>query len=102
MERRVHDRGGWPDGEPIDQAEHEYAMWEKQTDALMGVLRSKGLLRTDELRRAIESLAPAEYERLTYYQRWLTAITALLIEKGIVTPVEIEQKLRTWDAYSDH
>jgi hypothetical protein len=98
MERRVHDRGGWPDAGPIDRSEHEYAMWEKQTDALMGVLRSKQLICTDELRRAIESIAPAEYERMTYYQRWLTAITALLIEKGVLTPAEIEQKLTEWDA----
>lgn len=98
MERRVHDRGGWPDAGPIDRSEHEYAMWEKQTDALMGVLRSKQLICTDELRRAIESIAPAEYERMTYYQRWLTAIKALLIEKGVLTPAELEQKLNEWDA----
>lgn len=98
MERRVHDRGGWPDAGPIDRSEHEYAMWEKQTDALMGVLRAKHIIRTDELRRAIESIEPAEYERMTYYQRWLTAIKMLLIEKGVVTPAEIEQKLTTWDA----
>jgi hypothetical protein len=73
-------------------------MWEKQTDALMGVLRTKHLIRTDELRRAIESIEPATYERLTYYQRWLTAIKALLIEKGVLTAAEIEQKLTTWDA----
>ena len=98
MERRVHDRGGWPDAGPIDRTEHEYAMWEKQTDALMGVLRSQHLIRTDELRRVIESIEPAEYERMTYYQRWLTALKMLLIEKGILTDAEIEQKLAAWDA----
>lgn len=98
MERRVHDRGGWPDAGPIDRSEHEYAMWEKQTDALMGILRTKHLIRTDELRRAIESIEPAAYERMTYYQRWLTAIKTLLIEKGVLTAEEIERKLQEWQA----
>jgi hypothetical protein len=98
MERRVHDRGGWPEAGPIDPSEHSYAMWEKQTDALMNVLRAKGLLRTDELRRAIESLEPSAYERMSYYQRWITAIAALLVEKGVLTRAEIERKLQEWDA----
>jgi hypothetical protein len=98
MERRVHDRGGWPAADPINKAEHELSMWEKRTDALMNLLRGKRLLRTDELRRAIESLAPDEYERLSYYERWIVAIKSLLIEKGILTAEEIDRKSKEWDA----
>ena len=96
MARRVHDRGGWPGAGPINQAEHELSMWEKRADALMNLLRGKRLLRTDELRRAIESLAPDEYERLSYYERWIAAIKSLLIEKGILTAEEIDRKIKEW------
>jgi nitrile hydratase subunit beta len=56
------------------------------------------MLWTDELRRAIESLAPDEYERLSYYERWIVAIKSLLIEKGILTAAEIDRKIKEWDA----
>jgi Nitrile hydratase beta subunit len=96
MQRRVHDRGGWPEAGPIDRAEHEYSMWEKRTDAIRGVLGAKRIIRTDELRRAVESLEPAQYEGLSYYERWIVAIEALLIEKGILTRQEIDRKMEEW------
>ena len=63
----VHDRGGRPHAGVIDRTEHDYTIWEKRTDALVGLLGSRHLIRTDELRRAIESLPPAQYETLSYY-----------------------------------
>ena len=91
---RVHDRGGWPDAGPINKAEHDFSLWEKRTDALLMLLTSpeKRVMRVDELRRAIESLAPDAYEKLGYYERWITAIEALMIEKGILTREEIDRK----------
>jgi hypothetical protein len=91
---RVHDRGGWPGAGPINKAEHDLSMWEKRTDALLVLLTSpeKRVIRVDELRRAIESLEPGQYERLSYYERWITAIEALLIEKGILSREEIDRK----------
>jgi hypothetical protein len=96
MERRVHDRGGWPDAGPIERTEHAYTMWEKRTDAVRGILGSKQIIRTDELRRAVESLEPRQYEQLSYYERWTVAIEALLIEKGILTREEIDRKTAEW------
>ena len=96
---RVHDRGGWPDAGPIKKAEHNYALWEKRTDALLMLLVSpaKKVLRVDELRRAIESLPPEAYEKMTYYERWISAIEALMVEKGILTGEEIERRIATLD-----
>ena len=95
--RRVHDRGGWPGAGPINKAEHELTMWEKRTDAIRAALGAKRLIRTDELRRAVESIAPAEYEKLSYYERWIVGITTLMREKGIVTADEIERKITEWN-----
>jgi hypothetical protein len=98
--RHVHDRGGWPDAGPINKAEHEYTMWEKRTDAIRAVLGSseKRLIRVDELRRAIESIPLQEYEQLSYYERWITALEILLVEKGILTRAEIDGKVEELEA----
>jgi hypothetical protein len=96
MEHRVHDRGGWPGAGPIERKEHEYTMWEKRTDAIRGVLGAKQVIRTDELRRAVESIEPAQYEQLSYYERWIVAIEALIVEKGLLTRAEIDRKMEEW------
>ena len=90
---RVHDRGGWPTDEPIDRSEHSHADWELRVDALHQVLGRKGLRSTDEMRRAIESLPPEEYESIGYYERWTAALEILLVEKGILTTEEIDRKM---------
>jgi nitrile hydratase subunit beta len=97
---RVHDRGGWPDAGPINKEEHNYALWEKRTDALLMLLASpaKKVLCVDELRRTIESLPPEAYERMSYYERWISAIETLVIEKGILTKEEIDKKAEEKDS----
>lgn len=90
---KVHDRGGWPDDGPIDRSEHEYTLWEKRTDAMMRLLTGKRRMEVDELRRAIESLAPAAYEAMTYYERWIFAIELLMIEKGVLTKEAIDARV---------
>jgi Nitrile hydratase beta subunit len=97
--RHVHDRGGWPDAGPVDRAGHDYAMWEKRTDAMLRILtRDRHLIRVDELRRAIESIPPKDYETMTYYERWITAIETLIIEKGLLTRAEIDNRVATIEA----
>ena len=90
---KVHDRGGWPNDDPIDPDEHEMEEWERQVDALNGVLTDKGLKNTDQLRRAIESLDLKTYESLAYYEKWTAAMEMLLIEQGVMTKDEIDAKM---------
>jgi len=94
---RVHDRGGWPDAGSINKAEHDLSMWEKRTDAILMLLANptRRVIRVDELRRVIESLPADAYEKLSYYERWISAIEMLLIEKGILTREEIDRKAET-------
>ena len=89
MDGAVHDRGGWPTDAPIDRSEHDLADWELLTDALVHVLAGKGLMNVDELRRGIESMPPDEYERASYYERWLYSIETILTEKGVLAPGEL-------------
>jgi Nitrile hydratase beta subunit len=93
VERAVHDRGGWPTEAPIDRSDHELADWELLTDALVRVLNGHGLLGDDELRRGIETMTPAEYEHASYYERWLFSAEAILTEKGVLEPGELDRRL---------
>ena len=90
---RVHDRGGWPADEPIDQSDHQLMDWQRRVVGLRSVLGQKGLVKIDELRRAIESLPPEHYESLNYYERWTAALESLLLEKGLLTKEEIDRKV---------
>ena len=49
--------------------------------------------------RAIESLE--EYRALSYYERWVAATEKLLVEKGVLTSDEIDERAteirRRWD-----
>jgi hypothetical protein len=85
----VHDMGGSPGG-PIDKGQHEIEDWERLADAINIALGIKGLQTTDELRRAIESLET--YRELSYYERWAAAAEKLLVEKGILTREEIDER----------
>ena len=87
----VHDLGGSPGG-PIDKSQHEIEDWERLADAINVALGMKGLQTTDEHRRAIESLSPEQYRELSYYERWIAATEMLLVEKGILTREEIDER----------
>ena len=91
----MHDRGRWPTDAPIDRSEHELADWEVLTDALVGALGLRGLMNVDELRRGIESMPPDEYERASYYERWLHSIETTLTEKGVLAAGELDARLGT-------
>jgi hypothetical protein len=87
----VNDLGGSPGG-PIDKSQHEIEDWERLADAVTIVLDKKGIKTTDEHRRAQESLPPEQYEALSYYERWVAATELLLVEKGVLTREEIDNK----------
>ena len=92
--RGHHDMGGLPAG-PVAKTEHDYAPWEKRVDALMMLLSSpqRRMLRVDELRRNIESLGPDAYEKMSYYERWMSAISQTLIQRGVLSIDEIGRKM---------
>jgi len=93
--RSHHDMGGQPAG-AVEPTEHDYALWEKRVDALMMLLSRKDcrLLTVDELRRNIEGLGPDAYDRMSYYERWIYAITQTLIQRGVITVDELGRKIK--------
>jgi nitrile hydratase len=95
VQQAVHDRGGWPTDAPIDRTERELADWEILMDAIVGALGRRGVMNVDELRRGIEGMQPGAYEAASYYERWLFATETILTEKGVLTPGELDVRVRS-------
>ena len=87
----IHDLGGASRYRctPVERDEAPPDDFGKRVDALRQILAQKQMMTVDELRRGIESIPEAEYFSLTYYERWLTSIAALMVEKGVVVPEEL-------------
>ncbi len=92
--RMHHDMGGQPAG-PVGPSEHEIEPWEKRIEAILRCmqLRETPIVTVDELRRGIEELPTTLYDSLTYYERWIASLTNIVVEKGVLTRAEIEQRM---------
>jgi len=92
--RAAHDVGGLDFG-PIDRTEHDLALWEKRVDAMLVLLSGpkKGAFKIDAMRRVIEDYGQQQYDRTTYYEKWIRAIRNLLVEQEVLTKPEIESKI---------
>ena len=90
-QRLPSDIGGNKAG-PIDTIDHGMKFWERQANALRNSLTRKGLVKTDELRRAAEELGD-RYAKLHYFEITTSALRTLMIEKGYMTEVELEKKM---------
>jgi hypothetical protein len=93
--RAAHDVGGLDFG-PIDRHEHDLALWEKRTDAMLILLRDnkRRAFTVDAHRRAIEDYGQQAYDRTTYYEKWIRAIRNLIVEQEIVTREEVEARMQ--------
>lgn len=90
----VHDMGGRQGFGAIRYApgaEVFHAEWERRANALYGLAVRHGIFNMDEYRHAIERMPPRHYMAASYYERTLTSLATLLVEKGVVTRAELEQ-----------
>jgi hypothetical protein len=95
--RMHHDMGGVPAGD-VRPGEHDYETWERRVDALAVLLGKNGKITVDERRRAIESLPPGAYDRMSYYERWTAALAHTLLQRGTITTEELARKMAELDA----
>ena len=93
--RAHHDMGGVPKFlcEPIDTEAHALTPFDREVDAIRGILGAKGVMSVDELRRGIEAIPEAEYGRLSYYQRWIRSIADNLLARGVISEAELRAAL---------
>src|SRR4051794_38026730 len=66
--------------------------WEKRVNALYSLAVKSGIFNMDEYRHAIERMEPRHYLSASYYERSLTSLATLLVEKGLVSRDELERR----------
>ena len=89
----IHDMGGMHGMGPIRHEANEPVFqeaWEGRIYAIQRALSTWGRWSLDTVRHSAELIPPADYLRLSYYERWLAECISLLVQHGLVTEEEIE------------
>ena len=90
---RVHDMGGRfgdgpvrpdPEGAPVFAED-----WHARALAVTLAAGALGQWTLDRSRFQREALAPAEYARFSYYEKWVAGLAELLVAQGVVTRDEL-------------
>lgn len=69
-----------------------HAAWEVRANSLYAFAVRRGLFNMDEYRHAIERMEPRHYLSASYYERSLTGMATLCVEKGLLTREQLEQR----------
>lgn len=91
----MHDLGGKQGFGPVRHAPDApafHAAWEVRANALYSLAVRLGVFNMDEYRHAIERMEPRHYLSASYYERSLTSLATLCVEKGLLTREELEQR----------
>jgi nitrile hydratase len=90
----VHDMGGLQGYGPVLMEANEplfHVEWERRALGVTVAMGASGLWNIDLARSARESLPPLDYIQGPYYAIWIKALQKLLVERGLITPQELEQ-----------
>jgi nitrile hydratase subunit beta len=93
----MHDLGGKQGFGPVrhsPKAQVFHADWEKRVNAMYSLAVKHGVFNMDEYRHAIERMEPRHYLAAGYYERTLTSLATLCVEKGLVTREELESRAK--------
>ena len=91
----MHDLGGRQGFGPVrytPNATAFHADWEVRANSLYALAVRLGIINMDEYRHAIERMEPRHYLAASYYERSLTGLATLCVEKGVVSREELEQR----------
>jgi nitrile hydratase subunit beta len=89
----IHDMGGMQDMGPIDYDPHEpvfHETWEGRVWALMRTTGGFGPARRRNFRYELEILPPADYLRMSYYERFFKTLTDRLLTGNAITQTELD------------
>lgn len=70
-----------------------HAEWEVRANSLYAFAVRQGLFNMDEYRHAIERMEPRHYLSASYYERSLTGLATLCVDKGVVTREQLERRV---------
>jgi len=88
----VHDMGGMQGYGPVIVEENEplfHHPWEPRALAIVLAMGATGRWNIDWSRSVRESIPPALYLSINYYQIWFEGLERLLLQAGLVEPQEI-------------
>ena len=91
----IHDLGGRQGFGAVRHAPDAtafHAPWEVRVNALYALAVKLGIFNMDEYRHAIERMEPRHYLSASYYERTLTSLATLCVEKGVMTRDELERR----------
>ena len=91
----IHDLGGKQGFGPVRytlNATAFHAPWEVRANSLYAHAVRRGIFNMDEYRHAIERMEPRHYVTASYYERSLTSLATLCVEKGVVSREELERR----------
>jgi nitrile hydratase subunit beta len=94
----IHDMGGMHGMGPIQHENDEpvfHAHWESRVFAMYIALSAWRKWNIDAARHSREVIPPAEYLRMSYYEKWFAGQIELLVKSGLVTAAEIESGVPT-------
>ncbi len=98
----IHDMGGLDGMGPVVREDKEPVFHKPWEGRVYGLRRSIGRWgrgrNWGSFRFALESLPPADYLRMSYYERWFTAHVNLLLSSGLVTEAELDSGCADPDA----
>lgn len=89
----VHDLGGMHGMGPITREADEpvfHEPWEGRVFALNRATAALGKWNIDASRHSIERIPPADYLRMSYYEKWLAGLVTRLQESGLISRAELE------------
>jgi nitrile hydratase subunit beta len=89
----IHDMGGMHGMGPIQHEENEpvfHARWEGRIFGITLAIGAWKKWNIDAGRHMIEQIPPADYLRMSYYEKWLARDIGLLVKHGLVTHEEID------------
>ncbi|MBS1830637.1 MAG: nitrile hydratase subunit beta [Acidobacteria bacterium] len=89
----VHDMGGMHGMGPIEVEQNEpvfHSRWEARVYALHRAMGPWRKWNIDTGRHEIEKLPPADYLRMSYYEKWFARFVSLIVKTGVVTQAEVD------------
>ena len=94
----VHDMGGMHGFGPIDIEDNEpvfHEEWEGRVYGMVtGIREEHDVYGPYGSRHYIENIPPARYLASSYYERWMLALEAALVNKGLLTAEELDERTR--------
>jgi nitrile hydratase len=88
----VHDLGGMHGMGPIQPEKNEpvfHAAWEGRAYGITRAMGGWRLWNLDATRFQRELIAPVDYFRMSYYERWIAGLVELMLKNKLVTRTEL-------------